>query len=72
MRWFARQSNKNGRVCAFNQYFKLKVCDNIFNCISEELNVNGNVYEIMVKYLNYKNNFLETLKKEYESNFIVY
>ena len=27
MRWFVRQSIKGGRVCAFHQYYKSKVCD---------------------------------------------
>ena len=29
MRWFIRQSIKGGRVCAFNQYFKSKHCNDI-------------------------------------------
>ena len=29
MRWFVRQSIKGGRVCAFNQYYKSKHCDDI-------------------------------------------
>ena len=27
MRWFVRQSIKGGRVCAFNQNYKSKICD---------------------------------------------
>ena len=37
MRWFVRQSIKGGRVCAFNQYYKSKICDNILKIISKEL-----------------------------------
>ena len=29
MRWFVRQSIKGGRVCAFNQYYESKHCDDI-------------------------------------------
>ena len=29
MRWFARQGNKKGRVCAFNQYYESKILDDI-------------------------------------------
>ena len=47
MRWFVRQSIKGGRVCAFNQYFKSKFCDFILKIISEELNIKGNIYDIM-------------------------
>ena len=39
MRWFVRQSIKGGRVCAFNQYYKSKICDDIFKIISEEINI---------------------------------
>ena len=39
MRWFVRQSIKGGRVCAFNEYYKSKKCDNGLKILSEELNV---------------------------------
>ena len=42
MRWFVRQSIKRERVCAFNQFYKSKICDDILKIISEKLNVNGN------------------------------
>ena len=29
MRWFVRQTAYGGRVCAFNQYYKSKSCDDI-------------------------------------------
>ena len=35
MRRFVRQSIKRGRVCAFNQYYKSKSCDDILKIISE-------------------------------------
>ena len=28
LRWFVRQSIKGGQVCAFNQPYKSKICDN--------------------------------------------
>ena len=49
MIWFVRQSNKVDKVCAFSQYHISKICDNIFKCISKELNVNGNVFESIRK-----------------------
>ena len=55
MRRFVRQSIKRGRVCAFNQYYKSKNCDEILEIISEELNVKGKNYDIIEAYLNYKN-----------------
>ena len=38
IRWFVRQSIKEGRVYAFNQYYKSNFCDDISNHISKELN----------------------------------
>ena len=43
IRWFVRQNIKGGRVCAFNQYYKSKICGDIFKIISRELKVGGNV-----------------------------
>ena len=39
MRWLFRHSIKRGRVCAFTQYYKSKICNDILKIISEELNV---------------------------------
>ena len=36
MRWFVRQSIKGGRVCAFNQYYESKICDDILKIISRK------------------------------------
>ena len=43
MRHFVRQSIKRGRCSALNQHYKSKISDEVFNIISKELNVNGNV-----------------------------
>ena len=69
MRWFVRQSIKGGRVCAFNQYFKSKICDDILFIISEKLNVRRNFYDIIEAFFNYKNNHFRLIGKEYESKF---
>ena len=62
-RWFVRQSIKGGRVCAFNQYYKSRHCDDIFKIISKELCVKGNVYDIIEQYMNYKNKYYQKYKK---------
>ena len=68
MRSFVRQSKKGRRVCGFNQYYKSKkIYDDILKIISEELNVNGNFYDIIEAYLNYKNKIFENFEKEYEN-----
>ena len=35
MRWSVRQAAYGGRVCAFNQYYKSKSCDDILKFISK-------------------------------------
>ena len=54
MRWFVRQAAYGEQVCSFNQYYKSKSCEDILKTISEELNVKGNVYDIIEAYMNYK------------------
>ena len=67
--WFIRQSIRGGRVCAFNQYYKSKICDDILRIISEELNVKGNIYDVMEAYLIYKKKQYDIYEKEYENQF---
>ena len=69
MRHFGRQSTKGGRVCAFNQYYESKTSDDILKLISEELNVKGNIYDIIEAYLNYKNKHFKIYETEYKSKF---
>ena len=40
--------------------------------ISEELNIKGNVYDIIEGYMNYKNKHYKVFEEEYESNFSDY
>ena len=67
MRRFLRQSTKRGRVCAFYQYYESKVRDDKLKIISEELNVNDIIYDILEARLNYKNDPLGLFGKDYES-----
>ena len=59
MRWFVRQSIKGGLVCAFNQYYKAKNCDDVLKGLSQELNIKGNFYDIIEAYLEYEKNYLK-------------
>ena len=68
MRWLVGQSIKGGRVCAFNQYYRSKIRDDILKIVSEELDIKGNIYDIIEAYLNYRKNILKYLKK-YENQF---
>ena len=69
MRWFVRQSIKGGRVCAFNQYYKSKHCDDILEIIKKELAVKGTVYNTIEAYMEYKNKYFKKFEKEYENQF---
>ena len=51
MRLFVRQSIKGGRVCAFNQYYKSKHCDEILKIINKELAVKGTIYDTIEAYM---------------------
>ena len=68
-RFFIRQSIKGGRVCAFNQYYKSKHCDDILEIINKELAVKGNVYNTIEAYVEYKNKHFKIFEKEYGSRF---
>ena len=69
MRWFVCRLIKGGRVCSFNQYYNTKICDDVLKIISEELNLNGNIYDIIEAYLINKNKHFEIFEKEYENHF---
>ena len=69
MRWFVRQSIKGGLVCAFNQYYKSKHCDDILEIIKKELAVKGTVYNTIEAYMEYKNKYKKIFEKDYESQF---
>ena len=65
MRNFVRKSIKGGSCNAFNQHYKSEISDEVFNIISKELNVSGNVCDILEKYFE----FLMKLEKEYAKEF---
>ena len=70
VRVFVRKAAYGGRVCAFNQYYKSKHCDDIFKKLRKELGVKGNEYEVIEVYMEYKNRYIKNLEKEYESRFV--
>ena len=69
MRWFVRQSIKRGRVCAFNQHYQSKHCDDILKIINKELVVKGTVYDAIEAYMEYKNKHFKIFEKQYENQF---
>ena len=71
MKWFVRQSIKGGRVCAFNQYYKSKTCDDILKIISEDFNVKGKFYDNIEAFLIYKNKYFKNFEKETKINLTI-
>ena len=71
IRWFVRQRIKGGHLCGFRQYHKSNICGDILKIITEELNVEGIVYDIIEACLKYKNKHLKNIKEEFESKFNV-
>ena len=69
MRWSVRQSIKRGRLCAFIQFYKSKSCDGILKIISDELNLQGKIFDNLEANLNYRKKYFENFEKEYENQF---
>ena len=69
MRNFVRKAIKGGRCNAFNQHYKSEISDEVFNIISKELNVNGNICEILEKYFEFLNKYEKQYAKEFDSKF---
>ena len=65
MRNFDRNSYKGGRCNAFNQHFKSENSNEKCNIISKELDINGNLCEILEKYFK----FLDKSEKQYAKDF---
>ena len=51
MRNFERIAIKGGRCTAFNQNYKPEISEEVFNITSKEINVNGNICDLLEKYL---------------------
>ena len=69
MRNFVRKSIKGGRCNDFNQHHKSEISDEVFNIISKELIVNGNVCDILEKYFEFLNKYEKQYAKEFDSNY---
>ena len=69
MRNFVRKAITGGRCNAFNQHYKCEISDEVFNISSKELNVNGNVCEVLEKYSEFLNKHEKQNAKEFESSY---
>ena len=72
MRWFVPQAAYGGRVCGFKQYYKSKICDATLKIISQEMKVEGSVYDKIEAYMKYKNEHFQIFEKDYENQFSDY
>ena len=64
MRHFVRQSIKRGRCSASNQYHESNFSAEVFIIISKELDINGNVCEILEKYFENTNKHRKKLENK--------
>ena len=69
MKNFVRKSIKGGRCNALNQHYKFEISDELFKIISKELNVNGNICEILEKYFEFLNEHEKHNAKEIDSKY---
>ena len=69
IRNFVRKSIEGGRCNAFNLQYKSEGSDEVFHIISKELNVNGNICDILGKYFEVLNNYEKQHAKEFDSKY---
>ena len=69
MRNFVRKAIKGGRCNAFNQHYKSEISDGVFNIISKQLNINGNICDILEKYFEFLNKYEKRYAKEFDSKY---
>ena len=67
MRNFVRKATKGSRCNTFNQYYNSEISDEVFNIISKELNVNGNICDILEKYFEFLSKYEKQYAKEFDS-----
>ena len=69
MRNFVRQSIRRGRCNAFNQHYKFETSDGVFNIVSKELNVNGNLCDLLEKYFENLSKYEKQYATEFDSKY---
>ena len=69
LRHFVSQSIKRSRCSVFNQHYKSEISDEVFNIISKELNVNGNICDLLEKYFEFLNKYDKQYAKQFCSKY---
>ena len=67
MRDFVQKSIKGGKCCSLNQWYKSELSVYVFFILSTELNVNGDICDLMEKYFESLNEE-RRLENQYDSN----
>ena len=67
MRNFVPKAIKGGRYNALNQHYKSEISDEVIDNISNELNVNGNICDILEKYFEFLNKYEKQYAKEFDA-----
>ena len=66
MRNFVRNSIKGGRWIAFIQDYKSEISDEVFNIISKELNLKGNICDLQENFFKFLNKYEKQYAKEFD------
>ena len=69
MRNFVRKAIKVGGYNAFNQQYISEISDEVFKIISKELNVNGNICDLLEKYFDFLYKYEKQRAKEFDSKY---
>ena len=67
MRHFVGQSIRGGRCSAVKQFYESTIWDQVFNIMSQDLGVDGNLCEILYKDFECTNKHRQILEDEYDS-----
>ena len=67
MRNFVRSSIYSGRCKTFVQHYRSEISDEFLNIISKELNVNGNIRDLLKRYVQFINNYVKLYAKDFDS-----
>ena len=66
-RSFARNANKGDKCNAFDQHYKVELSDEVFNNVSQDLDVECNVCDIPDEYFQYVQKYEQKFENQYNS-----
>ena len=72
LRNFVRDSIEGAGCNSFNQHYKSEFSDEVFEITPKELNVNGNICDLLERYFEFLNKYEEPYAIEFDSKYDVY